>query len=806
MRQPVQFGKYLLLDRIAVGGMAEVFAAKAFGVEGFERILAIKKILPTMGEDPELVSMFVDEARIAVQLSHPNIVQVLELGKHDETLYIAMEYISGRDLRQLLDRFRRRGQPMPIPQACAIAARVCDALDYAHRKGDASGKPLGIVHRDVSPQNVLVSFDGGVKLIDFGIAKAERRLQKTQSGILKGKFSYMSPEQVRGEALDRRSDVFAAGVLLWELICGRKLFTGDSDYAVLEKVRRVEVPPPASVNPEVPRELSRVVLAALAPEPRDRYQWCGDLQDDLQQFAQLAGAPLGSRQLAGFLREEIPAEHEKEQARLQRWMRASGTERTSPDAPRKWHRTSPEAPRSWHRTSPDAAREWHVAPDADTLVPSPAPAARTQPDGGPGRVWAAESPTVEVDSAILEEQHGTTQPTHVLGPGEGTVPQFDSSGEPTAARRAERRGALTRPRKARAGSRVRLLGAGAVVGLIALIGFAYFGLLRGPGKVIVTVTPAVAAELMVDGRSSGPLPPFARLLQPGRHRLEVRAAGYKPFTAIVELGRRPVEVEAALAREEPPESVPALTGTPVPETRTEMVASVPAEQRGTTRGTQRRRPHQAGRLLAANAPMVVPTESAGAASSAADETAAVAVVPQSEPAESAGTGGADPAARLHVISEPIGAEIRLAGRSIGRAPLTTDLLEPGRDYDLSASLEGYVSVRRLVRTGSGVTDVTLALPLQPIAGASPAVARAEAQAHPPAALIGYLVTNTRPAARVSIDGRETGRWTPVPEANPIALPAGAHTILFETADGKRLEETLQIEPGKTARLVRELEK
>jgi len=165
--------------------------------------------------------------------------------------------------------------------------------------------------------------------------------------------------------------------------------------------------------------------------------------------------------------------------------------------------------------------------------------------------------------------------------------------------------------------------------------------------------------------------------------------------------------------------------------------------------------------------------------------------------------GAEREARLHVISEPIGAEIRLAGRSIGRAPLTTDLLQPDRDYDLSATLEGYVSVRRVVRTSSGVTDVTLALPLQPIAGAAPAVARAEAQAETASALLGYLVTNTRPAARVSIDGRQTGRWTPVPEANPIALPAGAHTILFETADGKRYEETLQIEPGKTSSLVRD---
>ena len=226
MRQPIKFGKYLLLERIAVGGMAEVFVAKAFGVEGFERLLAIKKILPTMGEDGEFISMFVDEARIAVQLSHANIVQVLELGKHDDNLYIAMEYISGRDLRQVIERFRKRAQPMPIPQVCLMVAEVCEALDYAHRKRDARGQPLGIVHRDVSPQNVIVSFEGETKLIDFGIAKAESRLQKTQAGILKGKFSYMSPEQVRGQAVDGRSDIFAAGILLWELICGEKLFSG----------------------------------------------------------------------------------------------------------------------------------------------------------------------------------------------------------------------------------------------------------------------------------------------------------------------------------------------------------------------------------------------------------------------------------------------------------------------------------------------------------------------------------------------------------------------------------------------------
>src|SRR5207253_6415658 len=309
-----------LLERIAVGGMAEVYAAKSFGVEGFERILAIKKILPTLGEDPEFVSMFVDEARIAVQLSHANIVQVLELGKHDETLYIAMEYVADRDVRQLAERYRRQGLPMPTPQACAIVARACEALDHAHRKCDASGKPLGIVHRDVSPQNVLVSFAGDVKLIDFGIAKAETRLQRTQSGILKGKFSYMSPEQVQGKSIDRRSDVFSAGALLWELLCGRKLFTGESDLALLEKVRRAEVPPPRSLNPEISEALEAVVLKALASDREQRYQWCGELHDDLLRFAIAGETVFGSRRLGEWIREELRDEYDTEQARMREWL------------------------------------------------------------------------------------------------------------------------------------------------------------------------------------------------------------------------------------------------------------------------------------------------------------------------------------------------------------------------------------------------------------------------------------------------------------------------------------------------------
>src|SRR2546423_3973714 len=322
MHKPIRFGKYLLLERIAVGGMAEVFVAKALGAEGFQRLLAIKKILPTMGEDAEFIRMFVDEARLAVQLAHANIVQVLELGKQDESLYIAMEYISGRDLRQLMERFRKRQQPMPLPQACLIVAEVCEALDHAHRKRDAQGRALGIVHRDVSPQNVLVSFEGEVKLIDFGIAKAESRLQKTQSGILKGKFSYMSPEQVKGDAVDGRSDVFACGILLWELVCGEKLFVGDSDYAVLEKVRLGPIPPPRSRNPECPEALEKAILRALANDPARRYQTAYELHDDLMRFTAGRGGVFGARQLAAWIREEFKAEFESEQPRLRAWLAA----------------------------------------------------------------------------------------------------------------------------------------------------------------------------------------------------------------------------------------------------------------------------------------------------------------------------------------------------------------------------------------------------------------------------------------------------------------------------------------------------
>lgn len=286
MRRPVPFGKYLLLDRISVGGMAEVFKAKSFGVQGFEKVIAIKRILPSLGQDEEFINMFVDEAKIAGQLAHTNIGQIHELGQIEGSHFIAMEYIWGRDLLQLQSRFKKHKKRMSVTSAAFIIMKIAEGLHYAHKKCDVLGNALDIVHRDCSPQNVVVSFEGEVKLIDFGIARASLRSSRTQAGVLKGKFGYMSPEQVRGLPLDRRSDIFSLGIILFESLTGKRLFKGESDFTTLEKVRNAEIDLQVLRDAEVPPALEKIVLKALHRTPDNRYQWCADMRDDLCNFLQ----------------------------------------------------------------------------------------------------------------------------------------------------------------------------------------------------------------------------------------------------------------------------------------------------------------------------------------------------------------------------------------------------------------------------------------------------------------------------------------------------------------------------------------
>lgn len=305
VKLPIQFGRYQLLERIAAGGMAEVFLARSFGVEGFEKRLVIKRILPELAQNPRFVGMFVHEAKLSVSLSHPNIVQVFDLGKVGDDHYMAMEYIQGRDLTQVLRVLRRNGERLPIPIAVTIAAAVARGLGYAHARSAPDGHPLHIVHRDVSPHNVMVSYEGDVKLVDFGIARLIGESAKEAGDVRRpggGKFAYMSPEQASGQALDGRSDIFSLGVVLFEMLAGRRLFAdGDPD----EKLRAViscNIPDVRSFNAEVPDALRAVLARTLSKDPADRYGDATLLEEDLRALLFEMGFRGDSAQRAALMR------------------------------------------------------------------------------------------------------------------------------------------------------------------------------------------------------------------------------------------------------------------------------------------------------------------------------------------------------------------------------------------------------------------------------------------------------------------------------------------------------------------------
>lgn len=280
---PVSFGRYYLTQKVAMGGMAEIFRGKSIGAEGFEKVVAIKRILPHFSEDEGFVTMFKDEARVAAQLTHANVVQVFDFDEVDELFYIAMEYVEGHDLKRVLDVGARVGKPLSIAQSVHIMMEASQGLHYAHTRV-VDGQPLNIIHRDVSPHNIMVSFNGEVKIMDFGIAKAASRSTKTRVGTVKGKCAYMSPEQARGKPLDARSDLFALGVTLWEMLTGKRLFVGESDFETLNNVLKAEVPPLSELNPEVPKELDAIVLKALARDRDDRQADVGQFVSELRRW------------------------------------------------------------------------------------------------------------------------------------------------------------------------------------------------------------------------------------------------------------------------------------------------------------------------------------------------------------------------------------------------------------------------------------------------------------------------------------------------------------------------------------------
>ncbi len=289
--QPTIYGRYILLNKIAMGGMAEVFRAKSFGAEGFEKLVAIKRLYPHLSEDESFVRMFINEAKLAATLNHVNIAPIYDFGRRDSLYYIGMEYVRGCDLADLIARSRELKQHVPLGLAVWLLIEICNGLDYAHRKHDDMGNFLNLIHRDITPQNILLSYEGEVKITDFGIAKVQiLGRDETTGGVLKGKFSYMSPEQVRGERMDHRSDIFSLGIVAWELLTSQKMFDGPNDYHILEKVREALFIPPRQINPNIPPELEQILMKALTRYPQDRYPSVGEMRLDLLRF--LSGSQL----------------------------------------------------------------------------------------------------------------------------------------------------------------------------------------------------------------------------------------------------------------------------------------------------------------------------------------------------------------------------------------------------------------------------------------------------------------------------------------------------------------------------------
>jgi eukaryotic-like serine/threonine-protein kinase len=297
------FGPYTLLKRLAMGGMGEIWLAERKGISGFSKRVVIKTILEAFSDDPDLVEMFLQEGRIAAGFTHPNIAQTYDLGQVEYTYYIAMEHVHGHDLRDLLISNIELGLHIPLNLVLRIIAETCEGLHYAHSWKDDEGTPAGIVHRDISPHNILVTFDGGIKIVDFGIAKASHHASRTRSGVLKGKYSYMSPEQVRAKNVDGRADIFALGVVMYETVTGRRLFKRESEMSTLDAVLKADVPSPTRIDQSVPRSIEAILMKALKPDPSKRFQTAREMQLVIEETMLAEGLTASSAHLSAYMHE-----------------------------------------------------------------------------------------------------------------------------------------------------------------------------------------------------------------------------------------------------------------------------------------------------------------------------------------------------------------------------------------------------------------------------------------------------------------------------------------------------------------------
>lgn len=743
------FGKYLLLQRVSVGGMAEVFKAIPEGASRIDQIVAIKRILPNIAEDSEFIGMFIDEARIAGQLTHPNICRIYELGRVGPDHYIAMQFLWGRDLLKVMNRLKKSNEVIPPPMAAFIAARACAALHYAHTKRDALGRPLNIIHRDVSPQNIIVGYSGQVKLIDFGVARAASQSQKTQAGILKGKFGYMSPEMIRSLPVDHRSDVFAMGICLHEALTGSRLFYGETDFATLEQVRDARVMPPSAKVPGIPPALDAIVLKALAREAEDRFSTAQEMEQALDEFLAALYPGYGEADVGMVMRHAFAQEVAREKQRLEVFsdmlrrgelVRGASVPALPSEPPPSGERSavSPEgSPRPAAPAAPAFREQSEVQPPEPEPFGAEADVADEQTQIFFSATELEEIRELEHEPRFFGEAAGfapdrqpavsdvimggpslpsgspSTRPTRPSGTYERPAPNIfgvrtDERRVPTMTIKTVGDDAtwVDDDKKQARRKTMRLALLAALSALLLVGGYSVTRLFAPRGATLEIVDLGDADALVrVDGVLRGNAPLSVSGLEPGIHEIEIETSGYEPVRMSVHVAAGEVRpVRPVLQRKDASASAAAHAGGVAPAPTTIALpptAPAPKEEEATER-PRPRTPRAAPRT-----PAVEATEASGA-----------------------------------------------------EAPSTADEAAPP----------------------PGETDIAETINEETLADNE-----------------GELLLSTLPWSRVFIDGVDTGRDTPV---RSLRVPAGPHTIGLRTPDGVMHDVEVVVEPGKVVRIIR----
>jgi len=775
MIAPTRLGKYLLLERLHLGGIAELFLARATGIPGAEPLVALKRLLPT--QDEELVSLFVDEARIAAQLGHGNIARMLEVGSQDDQYFIAMEYISGRSLRALLQSPMVGGRPMAVEQAAYLAGELCDGLDYAHRKKDFQGRELGIVHRGVSPENVLLAYDGSVKLVDFGMAKAASSSHQTQAGSLKGKFGYMSPEQMLGQPLDRRSDIFSVGVVLFEMLTGTNPFIADSDLESMRRVSEADVPAPRSLNPELPEAVEAILLKALAKDRDARFQWASELQQALLPFTLAEGNSFSSQQLGEVMTTFFGEDAERDAERLRRLSEYQELPDQAPErvvSPGMSGRAETPGPLPF-APPPDASMPFdfgELDPSDRTQIvmapsfdPLPAPDEPTPKPGPPPRRNSPSRPSVPAQrgsgSRPVGKRPTGSNPALSRGSGPRPSPARTPTPPPEPPPEAEDPYEVTRP-----------------------------GFLVGEDVLAPQPSPP----------SDGPPPAVA---PPASASLQQLSRFVRTRNGMIAVGVGVVLLIGLLLL---------ATRTSSPGLSTVRVSVIPAEKAQVTVG---------GRLIESGKPTQLPPgdydliavapgfkqhlqriavlanepEAVFTVLLEPEQTQPVAKLPVPPPTQTKPTPNVEAPAKVFTakfVSVDPGVEISVEGKAIGRTPSAEVSLPVGSAYRYEARREGFEDGHGLFGS-SGERSVTVMVALKK-AKVRPVVTH---HATPKVSAKGGLVCSTQPAgARVEVDGKATRVTTPIYQDDPLMLPVGKHRVVFVLGKKRSAAHTVRVEKDK----------